>query len=121
MSYSFTMNAKIYHNPRCSKSRATLALLEARGIPVEIIEYLKDPPSASAIRTLLRQLDLTAADIVRTGESAFKESGLTVGSAADALIELIERAPAVLERPIVVVDGNARIGRPPERVLELFA
>lgn len=115
------MNAKIYHNPRCSKSRATLALLEQRGIPVEIIEYLHNPPTADSIRTLLRQLDLEAADIVRTGEAAFKESGLTVDSPAGALIALIERAPSVLERPIVVVDGRARIGRPPERVLELFA
>jgi arsenate reductase len=120
MRYSFTMNAKIYHNPRCSKSRATLALLEERGIPVEIIDYLQNSPSADTIRTLLRQLDLDAADIVRTGEPAFKASGLTVGSPADALIELIAREPGVLERPIVVCNGRARIGRPPERVLELF-
>jgi arsenate reductase len=121
MRYSFTMNAVIYHNPRCSKSRATLALLEERGIPVDIIDYLNDPPTANSIRTLLRQLELAAADIVRTGEAAFKESGLTVDSPPAALIELIVRAPIVLERPIVVVDGKARIGRPPEQVLELFA
>jgi arsenate reductase len=121
MRYSFTMNAKIYHNPGCSKSRATLALLEERGIAVDIIEYLKDPPTAGTIRTLLAQLELTPADIVRTGETAFRESGLTAGSPPDQLVALITREPAVLQRPIVVFDGKARIGRPPEQVLELFA
>jgi len=120
MRYSFTMNAKIYHNPRCSKSRATLALLEERGIPVDVIEYLKTPPKASTVRTLLRQLELEARDIVRSGEAAFNESGLTVESPADALIGLIEHSPIVLQRPIVVYGGKARIGRPPEQVLELF-
>jgi len=121
MRYSFTMNAKIYHNPRCSKSRATLALLEARSVEVEIVEYLKHPPSADEIRGLLSGLGLNAIDIVRQSESAFKESGLTRESPADDLISLIERAPIVLERPIVVVGNSARIGRPPEQVLELFA
>jgi arsenate reductase len=120
MRYSFTMNAKIYHNPRCSKSRATLALLEERDIPVDIVEYLKHPLTANSIRTLLGQLDLEAADIVRTGETGFKESGLTVDSPADALIDLIAKEPTVLQRPIVVFDGKARVGRPPEQVLELF-
>jgi arsenate reductase len=115
------MNAKIYHNPRCSKSRATLALLQERGLAVEIVEYLKNPPSASTIRELLAKLQLDAADIVRTGESAFRQSGLTIDSPAEKLIALIEKEPIVLERPIVEFGEQARIGRPPEQVLELFA
>lgn len=115
------MKAKIYHNPRCSKSRATLALLEERGIPVEVVEYLKQPPSAGTIRQLLTQLGLKARDVVRSGEPAFRESGLSADSPADALIALIEKEPIVLQRPIVVYGNSARIGRPPEQVMELFA
>jgi arsenate reductase len=114
------MKTKIYHNPRCSKSRATLALLEDRGVEFEIVEYLKDPPSAKEIRGLIARLGLRAADIVRSGEAAFKESGLNLESSADDLIALIAKQPVVLERPIVVVGDSARIGRPPEQVLELF-
>lgn len=120
MRYSVAMKAKIYHNPRCSKSRASLALLEERGLDVQIIEYLKTPPSAEEIRALLEMLDLPAAAIVRKGEAAFKESGLSLESPAEELIALLGRQPVVMERPIVVIDGAARVGRPPERVLELI-
>lgn len=115
------MKARIYHNPRCSKSRTTLSLLEERGVEIDVIEYLKNPPTRDEIRDLLTCLGLEAADIVRTGEAEFKESGLTVNSAPDELISLIARAPIVLQRPIVVFGNSARIGRPPEQVLELFA
>lgn len=115
------MDAKIYHNPRCSKSRATLALLEERGVDVDVIEYLKTPPTTDEIRGLLARLGVDAADIVRTGEPAFRVSGLTLESPPDELIALIASQPIVLERPIVVVGRSARVGRPPERVLELLA
>lgn len=115
------MKARIYHNPRCSKSRATLSLLEQRGVEIDVIDYLATPPDADEIRDLLARLRLTAADVVRTSESAFKESGLTLESTPEQLVALIERAPIVLQRPIVVVGNSARIGRPPERVLELLA
>ena len=115
------MKARIYHNPRCSKSRATLTLLKERGLDVEVVEYLNNPPDASDIGRLLESLDLAAADIVRTGEQAFKDSGLTLTSAPAELIALMAREPIVIERPIVVVGNRARIGRPPERVLELVA
>ena len=115
------MKARIYHNPRCSKSRATLAILEEKGVDTEIVEYLKSPLSADEIRILLAQLGLKAADIVRSGETAFRESGLTTESDENALIELMAREPIVLQRPIVVVRDEARIGRPPEQVLELLA
>jgi arsenate reductase (glutaredoxin) len=114
------MKAKIYHNPRCSKSRATLSLLEERGIDLDIVEYLSSPPTEDEIRDLLERLELDASDIVRTGEPAFRESGLTKTSPPDELIALIAEAPIVLERPIVVVGDKARIGRPPEQVLELL-
>jgi arsenate reductase len=115
------MKAKIYHNPRCSKSRASLSLLEAHGLDIDIVEYLATPPTADEIRDLLARLGLEAADVVRTGESAFRESGLTLESSPDQLIALMAREPIVLERPIVVVGDSARIGRPPESVLELLA
>lgn len=111
---------KIYHNPRCSKSRATLQLLEQRGIDVEVIEYLKTPPTKAELEKLLTKLDLEARDIVRTSEDDFKASGLSADADADALLELIASRPKVLQRPIVEHGRQARIGRPPERVLELF-
>jgi arsenate reductase len=120
MRYSCTMTIKIYHNPRCSKSRAALALLEDRGLKVEVVEYLKNPPSTQQIRRLLDKLDLDARSLVRKGESAFKESGLGLDSDEDALIALMAREPIVIERPIVETSDAARVGRPPERVLELI-
>jgi arsenate reductase len=114
------MKAKIYHNPRCSKSRATLALLEDRGVEFDTVEYLKTPPSADEIRELLRLLGMKAADLVRTGEQAFRESGLTADASDAELIELMTAEPIVMQRPVVVAGHSARIGRPPEKVLELF-
>lgn len=115
------MKPRIYHNPRCSKSRATLELLHARGIEPEIIEYLKTPPAAEALGELLEKLELEPKDIVRTGETAFKESGIDLETADRAtVIELLTDHPKVLQRPIVETETDARIGRPPEQVLELF-
>jgi arsenate reductase len=115
------MQAKIYHNPRCSKSRATLALLTERGIDTEVVEYLQQPPSAADIRSLLQKLGLKAAEIVRAGESAFRDSGLSADSPDADLIALMAREPVVIERPIVIVGDRACLGRPPENVLELIA
>ena len=115
------MKAKIYHNPRCSKSRTTLKLLQDRGIDVTVVEYLESPLSAAEIRELIAKLGLGAADLIRSGEPAFKESGLSLTSPADDLIGLMAREPIVMQRPIIVAGGGARIGRPPEQVLELIA
>lgn len=115
------MKPRIYHNPRCSKSRATLALLEEHGVEPEIIEYLNTPPDAATITALLGKLGLQARDIIRTNEEEFKASGLSLDSPAEELIGLIERAPKVLQRPIVEVGSQARIGRPPEQVLDIIA
>lgn len=113
------MNAKIYHNPRCSKSRATLALLEERGLDVEVIEYLKTPPSAAELEKLLGKLGLSARDIVRSNEPEFKSSGISLDAPAADLLALIGEHPKLLQRPIVEIGRRARIGRPPEAVLEL--
>lgn len=115
------MKPRIYHNPRCSKSRATKALLESKGIEVEVIQYLKAPLNSDSLMQILEKLNLTAAGLIRTGESAFKKSGIDLTIASEAsLIELMVKDPILIERPIVETDQSARIGRPPEKVLELF-
>ena len=115
------MKPRIYHNPRCSKSRATLELLKARGLEPEIIEYLKTPPSATTLRALARKLDVAAGALVRTGDDAFKDTGLDLNVATDEeIIGLLVEQPRLLQRPIVEVTNAARIGRPPERVLEIL-
>ena len=115
------MISRIYHNPRCSKSRATLQLLRDRGIEPEIVEYLKTPPAPEVLRTLLAKLGLEPRHIVRTGEAEFKETGVDLDTAdADTVIDLIVDHPRILQRPIVETDHAARVGRPPEQVLELF-
>jgi arsenate reductase len=113
------MKARIYHNPRCSKSRATLALLTERGVAVDIVEYLETPPSKAELRALMRKLDTPPLAMVRTGEPEFKRhAGRELSD--DDIVELLAAAPRLLQRPIVEVGDQARIGRPPERVLELF-
>ncbi len=115
------VKAIIYHNPRCSKSRQTLALLESHGVEVDVIEYLKNPPDAPTLWALTRALGLAPRDIVRRGEAAFAELDLDAKLADDeALIAAIVAHPVLLERPIVVVGAQAAIGRPPENVLPLL-
>jgi len=115
------MKPRIYHNPRCSKSRATLKLLEARGIEPEIIEYLRDPLDAAALRALATKLAIAPRALVRTGEDEFKSVGLDLESAGDEqVIAMLAEHPKLLQRPIVETDTAARIGRPPEQVLDLF-
>lgn len=114
-------NSIIYHNPRCSKSRQTLALLEEQNINVEIVEYLKTPLSYQDLQSLSESLDITSVlDMVRVKEPEFKEAGLTKESNNDTLLHAIVQYPKLLERPIVVYKGKAAIGRPPENVLKLF-
>jgi arsenate reductase len=114
------MKARIYHNPRCTKSRATLALLEQRGVDLEVVEYLDSPPSKRTLQTLLKKLGLRPRDLIRSGEPEFKESGLTLDAADDELLDLMASIPKLIERPIVEVGSRARVGRPPERVLEIL-
>ena len=110
----------IWHNPRCSKSRETLNLLEARGVAPEVRLYLKDAPSAAEIRTALDLLGLSAAALMRKREPVFKDLGLSLDDPEDTLVAAMAAHPILIERPIVFVDGDAALGRPPEAVLALL-
>ncbi len=113
-------NVTIWHNPRCSKSRQTLALLEERGITPQQKLYLKDAPTKAEISAAITALDLTAIEIMRRGEKTFKELGLIRESDSEVLIAAMAENPILIERPIVFIGNKARIGRPPESVLELL-
>ena len=111
----------LYHNPRCSKSRAARELLEARRIDLDIVEYLVTPPDAATLRDLARRMGVGARNLLRTGEPEYRELGLDDQSLTDdALLDAIAAHPRLLERPIAVHGERAVIGRPPERVLELL-
>ena len=111
----------LYHNPRCSKSRQTLALLEERGIEPEIIKYLETPPDVATITGLLDKLGISAIELIRRGEAPFAELGLAGKEGDDAaLIEAMVSHPVLIQRPIVVSGEQARIGRPPENVLDIL-
>ena len=111
----------IYHNPRCSKSRQTLALLEEKGITPTIIDYLNSPPSAATLRQVLKQLGLTPRELLRKGEVVYKELGLKdTALSDDDLIKAMAENPKLIERTIVIHNGQAKLGRPPEAVLTLF-
>jgi arsenate reductase len=115
------LRTTIYHNPRCSKSRETLALLEERGIAPRIVEYLKAPPSAAELTSILKALGLKPRDILRQGEPLYSELGLKDRDLDDhALIRLMVANPILIERPIVVSGKKAAIGRPPEAVLKIL-
>ncbi len=112
------MTLTIYHNPRCSKSRETLALLQDRGFEPVIVNYLDTPLDASGLRALLAKLQRPARDLVRTGEDAYRTLGLD-GASEDELIDALAAHPALMQRPVVVAGDRARIGRPPEAVLDI--
>lgn len=111
----------IFHNPRCSKSRQTLTLLQEQGIEPDIRLYLETPPSASEIESLLSKLGLSPRELLRTSEDAYKENDLKNKDLSDdALITAMVNHPKLIQRPIVIVGNKAALGRPPEQVLELF-
>ena len=115
------MNTRIYHNPRCSKSRETLALIEDKGISPEIILYLETPPSRDELKEILIKLKLTARDIIRSGEQIYKELDLGDEKLDDnVLITAMVKHPILIERPIVVKGKYAKLARPPEKVLEIL-
>ena len=113
-------NLTIYHNPRCSKSRETLALITEKNITPKVVEYLKKPLTQSAIKSLLKQLDIPAIEMVRTKERCFKELGLSKDASEAILIKAMAENPVLIERPIVTDGKTAIIGRPPENVLQLL-
>ena len=110
----------LIHNPRCSKSRQTLELLEERGIDFEVRKYLDEPLTREELGALQKRLARPVAEWVRAGESCYGEAGLGVDSSDDELLDAIAKHPKLLQRPIVVRGDRAEIGRPPEQVLELF-
>jgi arsenate reductase len=115
------MTVICYHNPRCGKSRDTLKLLKDQGFEPEIVEYLKTPPSAAELDAILLQLGMDPRDLMRKKEAAYKANGLD-NAALDrqAIIEAMIAFPILIERPIVLANGKAAIGRPPEAVLAIL-
>lgn len=115
------MKVKIYHNPRCSKSRQTLEILNRKNLDIDIVEYLKSPLDINEISNLLKKLGYTARDLLRKGEDVYKNENLSDESfTEDFLIDMMSKNPILIERPIVVSNGKAVIGRPPEKVLEIL-
>ncbi len=115
------MSVTIYHNPRCSKSRQTLDLLRERGIEPTVIEYLETPPSAEKLRGILAMLGLQPRELMRKKEAAYAEGSLySPNLSDDDLVEAMVKHPILIERPIVLTNGKAAIGRPPEQVLEIL-
>ncbi|WP_420597929.1 arsenate reductase (glutaredoxin) [Neptuniibacter sp.] len=111
----------IYHNPRCSKSRQTLALLEENGITPEVRKYLDDAPSVEELKLILSQLGISVRELLRTKEAEYKEHGLNDSSLSDEqILKVMTEVPKLIERPIVIKGDQARIGRPPESVLEII-
>ena len=115
------MNVQILHNPRCSKSRTTLQLLKDNGVQPEIILYLDTPPDADQLSSILSKLDMQPRDLMRKGQAEYKAMGLDDVQLSDAqLIAAMSEAPILIERPIVLANGKACIGRPPESVLTIL-
>lgn len=111
----------MYHNPRCSKSRQTLALLEENGVQPEIVLYLESCPSAAEIEAILQKLGITARELLRKGEAEYKDNDLKNPSLGDKeLVDFMVRFPKLIERPIVIRGDRAVLGRPPENVLALL-
>lgn len=112
---------KIFHNPRCSKSRQTLALLEEHGETPEIVEYLETPPTVEELTFIINKLGLQARDLMRKGESEYNDLNLADDSLSNAeLISAMTANPRLIERPIVIKNGKVAVGRPPENVLSIL-
>lgn len=111
----------LYHNPRCSKSRAALELLESRGLTPRVVRYLETPPSVAELSGLLAKLGLSARQLLRSGEEEYRSLNLADPELSEAqLIEAMLAHPKLIERPILVADDRAVIGRPPEKILEIL-
>jgi len=116
------MSVTIYHNPRCSKSRQTLQLLQDRGIQPHIIEYLQSPPDVATLRDILAKLGMASArDLMRKNEPEYTEGNLAAAERSeDELLTALRAQPKLMERPVVMANGKAAIGRPPENVLDIL-
>jgi len=114
------MTTQIWHNPGCSKSRETLALLRANGIEPEVVLYKKNAPGEADIRATLKALEKPALGLIRQKDAAFKALGIAADADEDTLIAAMTAHPEIIERPVVWHNGKAALGRPPEDVLSLF-
>ena len=115
------MPVTILHNPRCSKSRQSLELLNKHGVDIKVIQYLKNPPTPSEIKSILKKLNLSPSEILRTGESRFKELAISLEEISDdELIALMIENPILIERPIIFDHQKAVIGRPPENTVDML-
>lgn len=110
----------IWHNPRCSKSRETMSILESRGVETEVVKYLEEKLSVQSIKEVLKKLGISARELMRTKEEEYKSLGLKDEKDEEKLIEAMVEHPKLIERPIVIKGNKAVLGRPPEKVLELF-
>ena len=116
------MSITIYHNPKCSKSRQTLKLLEEQGINPKIIEYLKNPPTPEKLKEILSLLGVSPRDLIRKKEDEYKELDLANSRLSDEdLIGFMVKNPNLIERPIVLANGKAALGRPPEQILNILS
>lgn len=117
-----TLNVTIYYNPRCSKSRQTLQLLEDNDIQPDIIDYMKEPPDIESLRKITEMLGIPARELLRTNEQVYKDAGMDESDLTDdQILEALSQCPTLLQRPIVVVDDEkAAMGRPPENVLGII-
>lgn len=113
-------NITIWHNPRCSKSRNAVTLLEEEGLEADVFKYLDTPPSREEIVDVLKMLNISARELMRTKETIYKELGLKDVTDENALIDAMVANPKLIERPIVIKDGKAAIGRPIENIIELI-
>lgn len=114
------MSVKIFHNPRCSKSRQALQLLQSEGIKFEIIEYLKNPLTKDELKNVVDKLEISPEDLLRKNEADFKSNFKGKELSGDQVIQAMIDYPKLMERPIVVNGNKAKVGRPPESIMELF-
>jgi arsenate reductase len=110
----------IFHNPRCSKSRNALALLQEKGVELEVVKYLETPPTKESLKEILKMLGMSARELMRTKEELYKSLGLKDVEDEEKLIEAMVENPKLIERPIIIKEGKAVIGRPIENVVELI-
>jgi len=120
MKENIMANVTIWHNPRCSKSRNAMLLLEEKGVEADVVKYLDTPPTKEELKALLKMLGMSARELMRTKEDIYKELGLKDVEDEEKLIEAMLENPKLIERPIVIKDGKAAIGRPIEKVIELL-
>ena len=115
------MSITIYHNPKCSKSRQTLKLLEKQGTGIDVIAYLKNPPTVNKLKEILSLLQISPCDLMRKKEPEYKDLGLNNSNLSDEdLIDFMVKYPILIERPIVLANGKAALGRPPENILNIL-